>query len=112
MDADDLCVRTRLERQVAFLDANPKVGLLGCGVFDNIDNSGAVLYRSYLPEDNATIQRTLVERWCFFHSSIMFRRALYERVGGYRKELTTISFCVSSSTARPIILANASLSIG
>lgn len=85
MDADDECVPTRLERQVAFLDANPLVGLVGCGVYDNIDASGAVLYTSYLPEDNKTIQQTLVERWCFLHSSIMFRRALYESVGGYRK---------------------------
>jgi glycosyltransferase involved in cell wall biosynthesis len=86
MDADDVCAPNRLERQVAFLDANPLVGLVGCGVFDNIDASGAVLYTSYLPEDNETIQRTLVERWCFLHPSIMFRRAHYESVGGYRKE--------------------------
>jgi glycosyltransferase involved in cell wall biosynthesis len=85
MDADDLCAPTRLERQVAFLDANPLVGLVGCGVFDNIDVSGTVLYTSYLPGDNETIQRTLVEQWCFLHPSIMFRKALYESVGGYRK---------------------------
>jgi glycosyltransferase involved in cell wall biosynthesis len=87
MDADDVCAPTRLERQVAFLDANPLVGLVGCGVYDNIDASGAVLYTSYLPEDDETIQRTLVERWCFLHPSIMFRRTLYERVGGYRDVL-------------------------
>jgi len=84
MDADDVCAPTRLERQVAFLDTNPLVGLVGCGVYDNIDTSGAVLYTSYLPEDNETIQRTLVSRWCFLHPSIMFRRALHESVGGYR----------------------------
>jgi glycosyltransferase involved in cell wall biosynthesis len=85
MDADDVCAPTRIERQLAFLDANPRVGLVGCGIYDNIDASGAALYTSYLPEDNETIQRTLVERWCFLHPSIMFRRTLYEVVGGYRK---------------------------
>jgi len=85
MDADDVCAPTRLERQVAFLDANPPVGLVGCGVYNNIDVSGGVLFTSYLPEDNEAIQRTLVEQWCFLHPSIMFRRALYEAVGGYRK---------------------------
>jgi glycosyltransferase involved in cell wall biosynthesis len=87
MDADDVCAPARLERQVAFLDANPLVGLVGCGVYDNIDVSGAVLYTAYLPQDNDTIQRTIVERWCFLHPSIMFRRALQEPVGGYRKAL-------------------------
>ena len=86
MDADDVCAPTRLERQIAFLEANPLVGLVGSGVYDNIDESGAVLYTSYLPEDNETIQQALVEEWCFFHSSIMFRRESYEHVGGYRKE--------------------------
>lgn len=86
MDADDVCGPARLERQVAFLDAHPLVGVVGCAVYDNIDVSGAVLHTSYAPEENEAIQRTLMVRWSFFHSSLMFRRALYERVGGYRKE--------------------------
>lgn len=86
MDADDVSTPTRLERQLAFLDENPLVGLVGCGIYDNIDASGAVLHTSYLPQDNETIQRTLLERWCFLHPSIMFRGVLHELVGGYRKE--------------------------
>jgi len=54
MDADDVCAPTRLERQVAFLDVHPEVGLVGCGVYDNIDASGAVLCTSFLPEDEET----------------------------------------------------------
>jgi hypothetical protein len=83
MDADDVCMPTRLERQVAFLDANPSVGLVGCGVYDNIDAGNEVLHTSYLPEDNEAIQRSLLRQWCFLHSSIMFRKTLYEAVGGY-----------------------------
>ena len=86
MDADDVSAPARFGRQLAFLDENPRVGLVGCGIYDNVDASGAVLHTSYLPQDNATIQQTLVQRWCFLHPSIMFRRVLHERVGGYRKE--------------------------
>jgi glycosyltransferase involved in cell wall biosynthesis len=86
LDADDVCVPTRLERQVAFLDANPRVGLVGCGIYDNIDAGGGVLHTSYLPEHNEAIQRTIMEQWCFLHSSLMFRKALYHALGGYRKE--------------------------
>ncbi len=85
MDSDDICAPARLERQVAFLDANPRVGLVGCGVFDNIDVSGAVLYTSYHPQDNDSIQQTLVKQWCFLHPSVMFRKSIQEKVGGYRK---------------------------
>jgi glycosyltransferase involved in cell wall biosynthesis len=87
LDADDVCEPQRLERQVTFLDANAGVGLVGCGVYSNIDQNGTVLYTSRLPEDNETIQRTLVERWCFLHSSIMFRRSIQQSVGGYRKQM-------------------------
>jgi len=84
MDADDVSNPTRLQRQVEFLDAHPAVGLVGCGVYDNVDASGTVLYTSFLPEDNETIQRALMQRWCFLHSSILFRRSLYQAAGGYR----------------------------
>lgn len=85
LDADDVCAPERLERQVAFLEANPKVGLVGCGIYDNTDVNGTVLHRSQLPLDNQTIQRTLMNEWCFLHSSIMFRKSLQEVVGGYRE---------------------------
>jgi len=84
MDADDICIPTRFERQVTYLRENPAVGLVGCGIYENIDVDGAVLHNSVLPTENEAIQSTLLERWCFLHSSIMFRRALLERAGDYR----------------------------
>jgi glycosyltransferase involved in cell wall biosynthesis len=84
LDADDVCAPERLERQVAFLDGNANVGLVGCGLYDNTDVNGTVLHRSQLPVDNTTIQRTLMKEWCFLHSSIVFRKSLQEVVGGYR----------------------------
>jgi glycosyltransferase involved in cell wall biosynthesis len=86
LDADDVALPERLERQVEYLDSHPSVGLVGCAVYDNIDSGGNVLYRSCLPEDNETIQRTILRSWCFLHSSIMFRRVLQKQAGGYRRE--------------------------
>jgi glycosyltransferase involved in cell wall biosynthesis len=84
MDADDICAPDRLARQVEYLDAHPAAGLVGCAVYDNIDARGAVLYTSLLPADNETIQNALMERWCFLHSSILFRKSLVASTGGYR----------------------------
>ena len=86
MDADDVSLPVRLEREVIFLESHPGVGLVGCGVYDNIDVDGAVLDTTYLPEDSGAIHVTLLERWCFLHPSIMFRRELLEHVSGYRRE--------------------------
>ena len=84
MDADDVCAPTRLEKQVKFLDDNPTIGLVGCGVYEIIDETGRLLCTSSLPNENDAIQQAIMEWWCFLHSSIMFRKSLYERVGGYR----------------------------
>ncbi len=84
MDADDVCAPHRLERQVEYLDAHAATGLVGCAVYDNIDAAGAVLYTSHLPEGNEEIQSAIMKRWCFLHSSIMFRGSLCEAAGEYR----------------------------
>lgn len=86
MDADDVCRPDRLAAQVAFLDANEAVGLVGCATYDNIDVDGTFLYTSHLPEDNESIQATMLRQWCFLHPSIMFRRDLVARAGMYRPE--------------------------
>ena len=86
MDGDDLSYSHRLETQVRFLDNQPEIGLVGSGIYDNIDVDGSILYTSYLPEDNETIQKTILETWCFLHPSIMFRRNVVERAGYYREE--------------------------
>jgi glycosyltransferase involved in cell wall biosynthesis len=86
MDADDISYPHRLKAQVAFLESHPEIGLIGSALYDNIDDDGSILYTSILPEDNKEIQETLIRKWCFIHPSIMFRRGIIDKVGGYRKE--------------------------
>jgi len=85
MDADDVCLPTRLAAQISFLDEHPEVGLIGCRSYENIGTDGNILCTTELPEDNETIQRMMLEKWCFLHSSIMFRRNLQALVGGYHQ---------------------------
>lgn len=86
MDADDISLPNRLDSQVRFLDKHPDIALVGCGIYDTIDEEGHILLTSRLPQDNDLIQKTMIERWCFLHPSIMFRREVVERVGLYRKD--------------------------
>ena len=86
MDSDDIALPTRLEVQVRFLDSHTDIGLTGAAIYDNIDVDGSVLYTSYLPQDNETLQRTLIKEWCFLHPSIMFRSNVLAQVGGYREQ--------------------------
>ena len=86
MDAADISWPRRLAAQVNFLDSHSDVGLVGCSIYDNIDADGSVLYTSRLPEDNKPIQKMLLKGRCFLHSSIMFRKEMIDRVGGYRSQ--------------------------
>lgn len=83
MDADDLSEPNRLERQVEYLETNQDVGLLGTAT-GRIDAHGRYLglYLVYTRTDG--LYQRLLEDNHFKHGSIVVRRELLERVGGYR----------------------------
>lgn len=80
MDADDLCDPERLQVELSVLRADPSAGLVGT-LFDIIDDHG----RQIRSPDywRVTRKSAFIP---FAHGSIMYRRELYERIGGYRVE--------------------------
>lgn len=86
MDADDVSYPERFERQVAYLDAHPEVGLLGTGA-EEITPDSRVVGTIVPPAADAEIRRALIRRNPFVHSSIMARREVIERAGGYDERL-------------------------
>jgi len=83
MDADDVALPERLERQVAFLDREPEVAVVGSAVL-RIDDAGRPLTRNVCPTSHAEIVAALREYTCFTHPSVMMRTAAWAAVGGYR----------------------------
>jgi glycosyltransferase involved in cell wall biosynthesis len=86
LDADDVALPERIERQRAFLDAHRDVGLLGTGAreVDANDREVAVVRP---PAQDADIRRALIRANPFVHSSVMVRRSVLEHVGGYDEAL-------------------------
>ncbi|MDO8479949.1 MAG: glycosyltransferase [Candidatus Rokubacteria bacterium] len=82
LDADDQALPERLERQRDFLDAHPQVGLLGTGARE-VDASGLPVAVVRPPAAAAAIRRALIRRNPFVHFSVMARRDVVERAGGY-----------------------------
>ena len=82
LDADDVALPDRLERQRRFLDDRPDVGLLGTGARER-DISGRELRIVRPPADDGAIRRALIRANPFVHSSVMMRRAALDQVGGY-----------------------------
>jgi glycosyltransferase involved in cell wall biosynthesis len=78
MDSDDICHPRRFERQVQFLNRNPKVDVLGTWA----KTLGARREQTWrYPEDNARIQAELLFNSAIVHSSVMLRRARFVQRG-------------------------------
>lgn len=86
MDADDISLPERFERQVAFLDNNPKIGVLGTS-FQILDENDFLQPLVKLPTHNNFIKWHLCFRNCFAHPTMMMKRDVIVKAGGYDKEM-------------------------
>lgn len=90
MDADDRSLPQRLARQAAHLDAHPEVGLVACRVRYGGDPAACGGYARYVDWTNTlrSHEDIALHRFRespFAHPSVMFRRELAARLGGYRQ---------------------------
>jgi glycosyltransferase involved in cell wall biosynthesis len=78
MDADDVMLPDRLERQVAYLAAHPGVALLGGGIV-LVDEAGAEIDREPgRPQLDFLVRNELT------HATVMMRAEAFRALGGYR----------------------------
>jgi hypothetical protein len=82
MDADDRSLPTRLAEQVAFLDLQGSVGLVGAQV-KLIDEGGNILGEWQYPTDPLLIHWALQFYNPICHPVVMYRRDLVNQLGGY-----------------------------
>lgn len=80
-DADDVSHPTRLQEEVAYLDAHPQVGLIGTS-YRLVDAAGTVLGIEQPPADDASLRQRLVDGNVFCHGSVMIRRSCLDAAGG------------------------------
>jgi hypothetical protein len=89
MDADDVCRPERLARQRRHLDAHPAVGLVACRVAFESGGAGGAGYARHVAWSNTLLSHEEISLARFVespvaHPSVMFRRELPSRHGGYR----------------------------
>jgi len=85
IDADDIALPERFERQVAYLEQNPPVALVG-SLVKFIDASGRELTTIPFPTDDKGIKSWLFELHLvpFSHPTLVFRTEAFRAVKGYR----------------------------
>lgn len=79
MDADDKCMPQRLEKEVKYLEEHPEIDCIGCGmiIFDENGERGVRLNIEHPTKD------FLIHTTPFAHPTIVMRKAMYDKLGGY-----------------------------
>jgi glycosyltransferase involved in cell wall biosynthesis len=85
LDADDVSVPSRLDRQVRFLNFHPDISLIGSGAY-LIDNYGHKMHKINVISRDRIIRKLMTHVNLFIHSSIMARTSVIEDMGGYREK--------------------------
>lgn len=85
MDADDIALPHRLERQMAFVDANPQFDIVGAWAME-IDNGGSALQTRTVPVAHPDIIKLL---WAnpMLHPTVVMRKSAIERAGSYADQV-------------------------
>lgn len=105
MDADDVALPQRLEKEVAFLDGHPEIGLVGtwCVKVDSITGQERL---HPLPEEDGAIRKFMTVDNPFIHSSVMIRKSVLDRVGLYDEGLIWQDYDLWVRIARHYRMAN------
>ena len=79
MDADDISLPTRFEKQIKILETNPDIGVVGTSYYV-IDELGDVQDEFHPPASDVLIRWQLLFHNPFAHPSVMYRAGLAKRI--------------------------------
>jgi glycosyltransferase involved in cell wall biosynthesis len=90
MDADDIAMPERFEKQVDYLRTHPECAVVGCRVWEtDADGDTVTEYPTLSDHDEIDAFHFRLMGPALLHPSVMMRRAAVQAIGGYR------SFAVS-----------------
>lgn len=87
LDADDTALPDRLAVQVGYLESHPQVGMIGSDIIIRTEVAEECDSIETLPRNDSDIRRAFPRSNPFCHSSILIRRSVFDRAGGYSNTL-------------------------
>lgn len=84
MDADDISVPTRLEKEFSFLEKHPNIDIISSNKIDIDEIDQIINIPSSLPKEDKEIKKLLEIGSVICHSAAMFKREAILSIGGYR----------------------------
>lgn len=83
MDADDICVPDRFEKQLAAFEEDPMLSIVGGNIAEFIDNTQNVVGYRVVETQHENIAADMKKRCPLNQVTVMFRKTDVEEVGGY-----------------------------
>ena len=80
MDSDDISYKNRIKYQLNFLKKYPKIDVLGS---DAVIVEDKKIKYSNVKKTNKSIKKNLLYFNQFFHSSVIFKRSIFNKIGFY-----------------------------
>lgn len=83
MDADDISLNNRFEKQLSCFERMPELSAVGGHIIEFVGEQKNVVGRREVPQDDAEIKEYLKARCPMNQVTVMFRKKDVEEVGGY-----------------------------
>jgi glycosyltransferase involved in cell wall biosynthesis len=84
MDADDISVSHRFEKQIAYFEKNKDLSVLGSNVKEFIDSIENVIGIRKVPQEDSVIKDYMKKRCPFNQMTVMFKLSDVMKAGGYK----------------------------
>lgn len=85
MDADDISLPIRFEKQILYMEVHPDIDCLGTWAIE-IDSKGNEYFRKQMPVTHDECRKLFKKRDCMIHPTVMFRRSYFEKAGLYPED--------------------------
>ena len=83
MDADDLSVSDRFEKQLAVFEQHPELSIVGGNIHEFIGTPDNCVGKRIVPETDAEIKAYMKKRCPMNQMTVMFRKEAVQKAGGY-----------------------------
>lgn len=83
LDDDDMMTESRIQKQIDYLDSHPEVSCVGTWHYDKIGDR-CYPHRKFPTGHEEIVKSLLVFRFALAHTTLMFRRTAFDKIGGYR----------------------------
>lgn len=85
MDADDISLPSRCEKQVKFFEQNPDLDIVGTYIDEFYDEPRNIVSRRLVPTEHSEIVKFMRKRSPFNHPTVMYKKSAVIKAGGYGK---------------------------